>query len=75
MKIAKKNFNLLFSASVSFVMALFMSGIMTMVNVGMVDYFFLAWGKSFVVGYLVAFPLAYLLIPRIRQLVTQVIEN
>jgi hypothetical protein len=40
-------------------MAFFMSGVMTLVNIGFVDNFFKMWARAFTIGFLVAFPVAF----------------
>ena len=47
-----KNPKVLFPFFMALFMAFFMSGIMTLVNVGFVDNFFKMWARAFTIGFL-----------------------
>ena len=49
-------------------MSFCMSLVMTIVNVGFVNYFFMAWLRSWMIGFLVALPLAFILPPLIQKI-------
>jgi hypothetical protein len=50
-------------------MCFVMSLAMTVVNHGLRAGFLDRWGRSFAIGVLVAWPTAYVVVPRVRQLV------
>ena len=54
--------------------ALIMSGVLLVVNRGVVPSFFMIWMRSFGVAFLVAFPTSMVIVPLIRRLVAQVVE-
>lgn len=69
MKIRKKYLPIWTAVIIGLSMGLIMSFVMTLINVGLVQNFFLLWLKSFAVGALVGIPLALVLVPAIaRQL-------
>ncbi len=58
----------LFPFFMASIMAFVMSGVMILVNVGLVENFFLVWMRSFAIGFCVAFfvaPLAQKMVKRI----------
>jgi len=74
MKVSKRTHRNIFVACMVFVMAFFMSGFFTIVNVGIVQNFFFLWMKSFAMGYVIAFPIAALAAPLILKLLSLHLE-
>ena len=66
-KISRKYFNLIFSTLVSFLMTLFMSFVLTSINIGFPSYFIVAWLKSLGIGFAVALPVSIFVIPLVRK--------
>lgn len=52
-------------------MGLMMSGVMTLINVGMAPNFFNAWGKSFLGGIIIGIPTALIVSPIVTRLVNR----
>lgn len=59
---------LLFAACMSGFMAFFMSGILTLVNLGWIEGFFGKWLHAFLVAWPIALPLVVIFAPLTRQL-------
>ncbi len=68
-KINNKYSGLIFGISMSIIMSFTMSFCMTLVNVGFVPHFFLIWGKSFLIGFIVALPTSALAVPISKKVV------
>jgi len=62
---------LLFAGFMSGFMAFFMSGILTLVNLGWVDGFFGKWLHAFLIAWPIAFPLVLLFAPLTRKLLAR----
>jgi len=75
MPIHKKYTPILFSVVMAFFMALTMSFVMTLLNLGPVPFFMAAWMRSFAVGFLVALPVSLLMNPLIRKIVGRLTGN
>ena len=62
----------------AFLMALFMSGFMslivTFINVGFIDGIFKMWIEAYWKAFLVAFPTIFLVVPRVRKIVSFLIK-
>jgi hypothetical protein len=67
--IPPRHARLLFAFLMSLQMAAIMSGLITAVNRGLGPGYLLAWAKSFVIAWPIAFPLILLLAPRVSRLV------
>ena len=52
-------------------MSFFMSFVMTAANAGFVDRFFMLWMRSWAIGFIVAFPLTFVLPPMIQKAATK----
>lgn len=63
MSLNEKQTKILFGILMAFFMALTMSFIMVLVNVGMGEAFFPIWMKSFCIGFLVAVPTSMIAAP------------
>ena len=68
-EISRRYFNLIFSTVVAVLMSLFMSFVLTAINIGFPAYFIAAWLKSLGIAVLVALPVSVLLIPLVRRLI------
>ncbi|GAA4874612.1 DUF2798 domain-containing protein [Ferrimonas pelagia] len=51
----------------SLIMGLFMSGLMTLLNLGLCEHFFAAWRRSFSIGWPVALLFSVLILPTVRR--------
>ncbi|ABR55100.1 conserved hypothetical protein [Methanococcus vannielii SB] len=74
MVISKKHEQIVFALLMSFSMAFIISLVMTLVNNGFRLNSLLFWPKSFLIGYIVAFPTAYFLSPVIRKITLKLIR-
>jgi hypothetical protein len=74
MKVTRRKHTLIFVACMVFVMVLFMSGFITIVNVGVKPDFFFLWMKTFAMSYVVAFPIAAIAAPNILKLLSRYLE-
>ncbi len=68
-KISRRYFNLIFSTLVAVLMSLFMSFVLTAINIGFPSYFILAWLKSLGIGFAVALPVSLLVIPLVKRFI------
>ena len=50
-------------------MSLFMSFVLTAINIGFPSYFIVAWLTSFGIGFAVALPVSLLVIPLVQRLI------
>lgn len=64
----QKKFHLVFSIVMGAMMVFLMTFVITLVNVGWVEHFLVAWMKAFVIAYVVAVPAIFFLAPIARQL-------
>lgn len=67
-----KNPRLLFPFFMALIMAFVMSGLMTLLNLGFVSYFFKIWIRNFAIGFSCAFPTAFIIAPWIQKLVAYI---
>jgi hypothetical protein len=65
----EKKLQLSFALIMSMFMALCMSGILTALNTGLSDGFFLRWTRAFLVAWACAFPLVMVFAPLTRKIV------
>jgi len=56
-------------------MAFIMSGVLTFINVGMIEGFLFRWLKSFFYGLLIAFPTAFFVAPLVNKIVQKIISK
>ncbi len=73
-KLPQRYFHLVFSALMAALMALFMTGIVTYVNVGLTDDFTTQWRHAFTVAYCIAAPMIFVLVPHVRRFVARWVE-
>ncbi len=66
----KKYYKYIFAGVMSLFMGLFMSFVMTVVNIGFVDDLLSIWAKAFIIGTCVAFPTAILIAPLANKAAT-----
>ncbi len=66
MRIERKYFNLIFSTIIALFMSFFMSFFMTVINVGLNKILFVAWLKSFIIGFPISLAVSIIFIPKIR---------
>lgn len=72
MKISNKYHHLIMSSFMAFFMGGCMSGIVTFINIGLVDNFLHLWGKAFIVVFLIALPLTLIFTPIASKLTEKV---
>lgn len=68
----EKQSRVLFGISMAFFMALAMSFIMVLINVGLATSFFTTWMKSFAIGFLVAIPTSMIAAPISQKLIHKI---
>lgn len=71
----QKKFHLFFSLIMGAMMVFLMTFLITLINLGWVDYFFAAWLKSFVIAYVVAVPVIFFLAPIARKLTSRLLGD
>ena len=69
MNLTEKQSKIAFGIMMAFFMALAMSFIMVLINVGVVNAFFLIWMKSFLIGFAVAVPTSMVAAPISQKLI------
>lgn len=70
-QINRKTYGLMFSTLVSIIMSLFMSAFMLWINLGIPPNFIALWIKSTLSGFVVAWPVAVLIIPILNKWLNQ----
>ncbi|MFT0157682.1 DUF2798 domain-containing protein [Tenacibaculum ascidiaceicola] len=75
MTLTQKQATIAFGILMAFFMALAMSFIMVLINVGMVPSFFILWMKSFLIGFLVAVPTSMIAAPVSKKLLKRLTYN
>ncbi len=73
MKIPKKFFPVVFAFFLTSVMVLVVSGITTLLNVGLTPDFLVRWFRAWLLTWCVAFPVAIFVAPLARRLTERVI--
>ena len=69
MKIKKKYSWILFAFFMSLTMSLSISFVLTLINAGLIINFFSVWMRGFAVGFIVALPIALVVIPIMKKVV------
>lgn len=69
----QKKFHLVFSLVMGAMMITFMTLIITAVNIGFGNDFFLRWGKAFLVAYVVGVPVIFFMAPIARKLTAKIL--
>lgn len=75
MTLTKKQSKIAFGISMAFFMALAMSFIMVLINIGMVASFFPIWVKSFAIGFIVAVPTSMIAAPISQKIIEKFTNN
>ncbi len=75
MTLTKKQSKISFGVLMAFFMALAMSFIMVLINVGMTPAFFTIWMKSFAVGFAVAIPTSMIAAPLSQKILKKYTSN
>lgn len=73
-KIPARYNHLLLAFFTSLLMSLLMSGVITLLNLGLVDDFLRRWLTAFVTAFVVAFPSILLVLPIARRIVVKLTE-
>ena len=68
-KISRRYYTLVFSTIVAILMSLFMSFVLTAINIGFPSHFFVAWLASLGLGFAVALPVSLLVIPLVSKFI------
>lgn len=66
---------IVFAFFMSMLMSFLMSGVITWINIGMVDNFLILWTEAFFKAYVVAFPSVIIVVPQVKRLVRLVIKE
>jgi hypothetical protein len=74
LKFSPRYAHVLLAFFTSLMMSLLMSGIITLLNLGLVDDFIRRWLTAFVSAFVVAFPSILLVLPVARRIVNHLIE-
>lgn len=74
-KISRKFYTIIFATLVAILMSIFMSFVLTAVNIGFPDFFLAAWMKSLGLGFVVALPVSMLVIPLVRKIIHPLFES
>jgi len=69
MKVPRKYRNGVIGVLMGLIMSLVMSFTMTLINIGLVPYFFSAWLKGFIIGSIVSIPTSLVVGPIIQKLI------
>lgn len=72
MNLTEKQTKIIFGILMAFFMALAMSFIMVLINVGMVKAFFSIWMRSFAIGFLVAVPTSMIAAPISQKFISKI---
>lgn len=75
MDLTEKQTKVIFGLLMAFFMALAMSFIMVLINVGMVNDFFPIWMKSFAIGFIVAVPTSMIAAPLSQKFISKISKN
>lgn len=65
----------IFSFLVSLFMSLLVSGVVLVLNIGLVQNFLILWMNSWLKAFIVAFPSVLIVIPFVRKIVSQIIKK
>ncbi len=66
---------LTFAVLMSLFMSFFMSGVITLINLGVVSGFFLFWIEAFWKAWVIAFPTILIVIPQVRKIVKLLVKE
>ena len=66
---------IVFAFFMSLLMSFLMSGVITWINIGLVDRFLLLWLEAFIKAFAVAFPCVILVVPQVKKLVRWVMKD
>jgi len=67
-----KNPRIVFPFFMASMMAFFMSGFLTLINLGFVENFFAIWMRNFGLGFSAAFPVAYFVAPIVKKITEKI---
>lgn len=56
-------------------MSFFMSGVITLINIGWVDGFFGLWIEAFIKAFVIAYPTIMVVVPQVRRVVNMVVRQ
>ncbi len=75
MRVSRKYTPIIFGLIMSVLMSLVMSFAMIAINVGFVSNFFIIWLNSFITGFIVATPVAFLAVPIANKIVEWITQE
>ncbi len=67
--------DLVLSSLLALLMSFFISFFITVVNIGFSQVLFVAWMKSFVLGFVIALPISIIFIPMLRTYLERFVED
>lgn len=73
--IPKKYEFFLFAFLTSSFMSLVMSGVVSFINIGLIDGFMTIWAESFLKSFVVAYPTILVVVPQVRKIVKKLIKE
>ncbi|WP_024955079.1 DUF2798 domain-containing protein [Sulfurospirillum arcachonense] len=65
---------LIFSLLVTMFMSLVISGVLVIVNLGLVDNFPIVWFNAWIKAWIVAFPSVLVIIPMVRKMIVKIVK-
>ncbi len=74
-KIPARYYNLVFAFLMATFMDFMLSFIMVMLNIGFTPNFFFIWAKSFCASWIVAFPVALFVSPKVRKITSKLVSS
>ena len=73
--IPKKYEFFVFAFCMATLMTFIMSGVVSFLNIGLVDNFLSIWALAFIKAFIVAFPSVLMVVPIVRRLVKKIIKE
>lgn len=64
-----------FTFLMSLFMSFFMSGVITFINMGLIEGFIGLWGEAFIKAFVVAYPTIMVVVPQVRRIVKVVVRQ
>lgn len=71
--IPKRYETVVFAFFMSMMMSFLMSGVVTFINLGLVDNFLILWLRAFSRAFVVAFPCVLIVVPFVRKIVAKLV--
>lgn len=71
---SQKKFHMLYATIMGAMMVLLLTFVITIVNLGWVDNFFIVWMRSFAIAYVITVPVIFFMTPVARQLTSHILS-